>query len=51
MQVPSYWRMKTQRYRLTGVRYDNGQVSVIERPIPEQPSEKPETAAVKQPAA
>jgi len=24
--------MKTQRYRLTGVRYDNGEVQLIDRP-------------------
>jgi hypothetical protein len=32
MQVPRFWRMKTQRYRLTGVRYDNGKVQLIDRP-------------------
>jgi hypothetical protein len=32
MQVPRFWRMKTQRYRLTGVRYDNGEVQLIDRP-------------------
>ena len=32
MQVPRFWRMKTQRYRLTGVRYDNGDVQVVNRP-------------------
>jgi hypothetical protein len=32
MQVPRFWRMKTQRYRLTGVRYDNGDVQLIDRP-------------------
>ena len=32
MQVPRFWRTKTQRYRLTGVRYDNGDVQVVNRP-------------------
>jgi hypothetical protein len=32
MQVPRFWRMKTQRYRLTGVRYDNGEIQLIDRP-------------------
>ena len=32
MQVPRFWRMKIQRYRLTGVRYENGDVQLIDRP-------------------
>lgn len=32
MQVPRYWRMKQRNYRLTGVRNEKGQVSLIARP-------------------
>lgn len=32
MQVARYWRMKKQNYRLEGVRYMNGAVSLQSRP-------------------
>ena len=57
MQVPRFWRMKTQRYRLTGVRYDNGDVQVVNRPtVAEETDAETETLVEtditsKQPAA
>ena len=32
MEAPRNWRMKVQRYRLMGVRYDNGNTSLVNRP-------------------
>lgn len=32
MQISRHWRMKAQRYRLEGVRYANGEVSLQDRP-------------------
>lgn len=34
MQISRHWRMNAQRYRLEGVRYDNGEVSLQQRPTP-----------------
>jgi hypothetical protein len=34
MQISRHWRMNSQRYRLEGVRYENGQVSLQNRPAP-----------------
>jgi len=52
MQVPRHWRMKTQRYRLTGVRYNNGEVSLIERqPSKQSKSEQQPTVASVKPSA
>ena len=52
MQVSRHWRMKTQRYRLTGVRYNNGEVSMIERPIVVRNNEREaKVDTAKQPAA
>lgn len=34
MQISRHWRMNLQRYRLVGVRYENGSVSLQERPAP-----------------
>ncbi|MEO0565846.1 MAG: hypothetical protein AAF125_27300 [Chloroflexota bacterium] len=34
MQITRHWRLNSQRYRLEGVRYNNGQVSLQERPQP-----------------
>ena len=31
MQISRHWRMKAQRYRLEGVRYKNGRVSLSAR--------------------
>lgn len=32
MQISRHWRLNAQRYRLEGVRYTNGAVSLQERP-------------------
>ncbi len=32
MQISRHWRMNSQRYRLVGVRYQNGEVSLQTRP-------------------
>lgn len=32
MQISRHWRMNSQRYRLEGVRYGNGEVSLQARP-------------------
>jgi hypothetical protein len=34
MQISRHWRMNPQRYRLQGVRYANGEVSLQSRPQP-----------------
>ncbi len=34
MQISRHWRMNPQRYRLQGVRYANGEVSLQARPNP-----------------
>lgn len=34
MQISRHWRMNSNRYRLEGVRYANGAVSLQERPAP-----------------
>lgn len=45
MQISRHWRLNANRYRLTGVRYENGAVSLQQRPVttveaePRQPSE------------
>jgi hypothetical protein len=33
MQISRHWRLNSKRYRLEGVRYQNGEVSLQERPI------------------
>lgn len=33
MQISRHWRLNPQRYRLVGVRYENGSVSLQERPV------------------
>lgn len=44
MQISRHWRMNLQRYRLVGIRYDNGSVSLQDRPAPvDQPKTSPET--------
>ena len=37
MQISRHWRMNSQRYRLAGVRYQNGQIRLQPRPV--QPEE------------
>lgn len=34
MQISRHWRLNSQRYRLQGVRYENGEVSLQARPTP-----------------
>lgn len=36
MQAPRNWRMKNQRYQLTGTQAVNGSTSVVNRPEPLQ---------------
>lgn len=38
MQISRHWRLNAQRYRLEGVRYPNGYVTLQGRPIQAQPS-------------
>lgn len=33
MQISRHWRIKQQRYRLEGVRLQNGEVSLHNRPV------------------
>lgn len=33
MQISRHWRLNSQRYRLQGFRYQNGQVSLQPRPV------------------
>ncbi|MEQ8677933.1 MAG: hypothetical protein RLP44_03450 [Aggregatilineales bacterium] len=39
MQISRHWRMNAQRYRLEGFRYQNGAVSLQERPEAPQTDE------------
>jgi|GEM_PF-4540474 len=32
MQAPRNWRMKVERYRLTGTESENGETSIVNRP-------------------
>jgi hypothetical protein len=36
MQISRHWRMNATRYRLEGVRYETGAVSLQERPVAHQ---------------
>ena len=40
MQISRHWRMNSQRYRLQGVRLENGQVSLQGRQQPQPNSEE-----------
>lgn len=42
MQISRHWRLNAQRYRLQGIRYENGEVSLQVRPTPPQSQEQPE---------
>ncbi len=44
MQISRHWRLNSQRYRLQGVRYANGEVSLQERPLPPKQDEQPVSA-------
>ncbi|HUN06936.1 MAG TPA: hypothetical protein PLQ56_10055 [Aggregatilineales bacterium] len=48
MQISRHWRLNSQRYRLQGVRYDNGTVSLQNRPQPiaEREEERQEPSEV-----
>lgn len=50
MQISRHWRMNSQRYRLQGVRLENGQVSLQARQPRQTPNEDQtqETRVVKQ---
>ncbi len=48
MQISRHWRLNAQRYRLQGVRYENGEVSLQSRP---QPSLDAEARDARHPAA
>lgn len=34
MQISRHWRLNSQRYRLQGVRYENGEIRLIARALP-----------------
>ena len=42
MQISRHWRLNAQRYRLQGVRYQNGETSLQNRPAPinSEPAQK-----------
>ncbi len=40
MQISRHWRLNSQRYRLQGVRYENGEVSLQSRPTPPRSAEQ-----------
>jgi hypothetical protein len=42
MQISRHWRIKPQRYRLEGVRYENGEISLSNRPAPVETPRKRE---------
>jgi hypothetical protein len=46
MQISRHWRLNSQRYRLQGVRYTNGEVSLQERPKPIRLDDTTETPAL-----
>lgn len=51
MQISRHWRLNSQRYRLQGVRYQNGEVSLQARPIlsnTNRPQFQPETLTTQQ---
>jgi len=41
MQISRHWRMNSQRYRLEGVRYQDGSLSLQSRPIAGNAVEQP----------
>jgi 20S proteasome alpha/beta subunit len=45
MQISRHWRMNSNRYRLEGVRYANGAVSIQERPAPVSNTTKDENVS------
>jgi hypothetical protein len=51
MQISRHWRMNSQRYRLEGVRYQNGEVSLQVRPTPPSSEVRIETRTEPQPVS
>ena len=51
MQISRHWRLNSQRYRLEGVRYENGEVRLQARPVPciEQPAAQAKPMQVRVP--
>ena len=49
MQISRHWRMNSQRYRLEGVRYQNGEVSLQVRPTPPSNEARSEARSEQQP--
>ena len=46
MQISRHWRLNSQRYRLQGVRYQNGEVSLQARPAPRNHRESQKTEQI-----
>jgi hypothetical protein len=46
MQISRHWRLNSQRYRLQGVRYQNGEVSLQARPAPRNQKEGQKTEQI-----
>ena len=49
MQISRHWRLNAQRYRLQGVRYENGETSLQNRPAPITVAEPVQKAQVDSP--
>ncbi len=49
MQISRHWRLNAQRYRLQGVRYENGETSLQNRPAPITVSEPIQKSQVESP--
>jgi len=49
MQISRHWRLNAQRYRLQGVRYENGEMSLQNRPAPITVSEPVQKTQVDSP--
>ncbi len=45
MQITRHWRMNAQRYRLEGVRYEDGEVDLQARPRAEAEAQEQEKEA------
>ena len=43
MQISQHWRLNSQRYQLKGVRYEDGTISLQNRPKVALKAEKPKT--------
>ena len=51
MQISRHWRLNSQRYRLEGVRYVNGEVRLQARPLPcAEPHQNEQAKPVQVPA-